>query len=274
MTKEKITFSFGENWKNYLDGYFNERRLQMAKNSIKEFLNFDLKGKIFMDIGCGSGLFSLCAYEMGAGRVISFDADPLSVECCSYLRKKKSSPKNWAVLHGSVLDENFLKKLPQADIAYSLGVLHHTGQMWDAIKNASSKVRKGGYLYISIYNKKPGIRGSKNQLKLKKLYNLSPRTLKKLFEYGIISQFFLKNILFLKNPYKLIKEKEKNIFNRGMSFKIDVIDWLGGLPYEFATPQEIFDFCSKKLGLQLVNVYMVDERNSLGNNHYLFKKPE
>lgn len=267
---EKITFSFGKNWQQYLKDSFNKKNVQLAKESIKNFLGVkNLKGKTFLDIGCGSGLFSLSAYELGAKNIISFDVDSYSVKCCNYLKSKVLNPKNWEIYHGSVLNKNFLSKLPKADIVYSWGVLHHTGNMWEAIENASSRVKDNGLFYFTIYNKKLGLRGSQNQLKLKKFYNRLPKILKKYLEYVLLSSFFIKNIIFFKNPFKIMKENESR---RGMSFRIDIIDWLGGLPYEFATAQEIFDFCNKKLKLQLVNMYLVNETNALGNNHFLFKK--
>ena len=270
---EKATLSFGKNWESYVAESFNQKRLKIAKKSIRDFFGIkDLKGKIFLDVGCGSGIFSLSAFKLGAKRVISFDIDPHSVKCCKYLRSKESNPGNWEVYHGSALDKTFLAWLPKADIVYAFGVFHHTGKMWEAIENAAGRLKDNGYFYFAIYNKKTGLRGSKSQLRLKKLYNLSPFIFKKSLEYAVIGSFFLKNILQLKNPFRIILEKESSTLNRGMSFRHDVIDWLGGLPYEFAHPQEIFDFCTKKLNLQLVNIYIVDERNLLGNNHYLFRK--
>lgn len=270
---EKITFSFGKNWQQYLKESFNKKNVQLAKKSIKNFLRVkNLKGKTFLDIGCGSGLFSLSAYELGAKNIISFDVDPYSVKCCTYLRSKRSNPKNWQIYRGSILDNKFLSRIPKADIVYSWGVLHHTGRMWIAIENAAKKVKKGGYFYFTIYNKKPGLRGSKNQLKLKRLYNQSPHLFKKFLEWSLWGSFITKNLLFFRNPFKIIKNIENSTFARGMTFKSGVTDWLGGLPYEFATPQEIFDFCNKKLKLQLINVHIVDETNALGNNHFLFKK--
>ena len=46
----------------------------------------DLDGKSFLDVGCGSGLFSLAAMRLGAERVHSFDFDPQSVACAQELR--------------------------------------------------------------------------------------------------------------------------------------------------------------------------------------------
>ncbi|MEK6948743.1 MAG: class I SAM-dependent methyltransferase [Nanoarchaeota archaeon] len=272
MTK-KITFSFGKNWQRYLKEAYNEKNVQLAKDSIKNFLGVEnLNGKTFLDIGCGSGLFSLSAYQLGAKNVISFDVDKYSVECCEYLRDKVSKPENWQVYHGSILDDKFLATIPNADIVYSWGVLHHTGNMWAAIANAAKKIKEGGYFYIAIYNKHLGLRGSKNQLKLKKLYNRCPFVLKKFLEYSLWSSYITKNFLKFKNPFKIIKSRENTPHFRGMNFGIDIFDWLGGLPYEFATAQEVFEFCKNKLKLQIVNMYIVDETNALGNNHFLFKK--
>ncbi len=57
----------------------NEERIDKAKENIKNLLGFeDLKDKLFLDIGCGSGLFSLAARKLGA-TVISYDFDHKSV---------------------------------------------------------------------------------------------------------------------------------------------------------------------------------------------------
>ena len=98
-------FSFGRNWKNFLETV-NEERILDAENSIKHSLNIEsLKGKRFLDVGSGSGLFSLAAYRLGAD-VTSFDYDLDSVACTSFLRKKFVSDScRWSVLQGSILDK-------------------------------------------------------------------------------------------------------------------------------------------------------------------------
>ena len=135
-------FSFGENWARFLNTLDDERILE-AKISLQDMLEVnDLEGKRFLDIGSGSGLFSLAARQLGA-EVQSFDFDPQSVACTQYLREKYyPDDQHWDVRQGSVLDKNFLNSLAKADIVYSWGVLHHTGAMWEALANAAEMIKK------------------------------------------------------------------------------------------------------------------------------------
>ena len=68
-------FRFGRNWQRYLSEYANPERERIAAQSLGDLLELDLAGRSFLDIGCGSGLFSLCAHKAGAKTVISLDVD-------------------------------------------------------------------------------------------------------------------------------------------------------------------------------------------------------
>src|SRR5215831_11278680 len=106
-------------------------------SQLKSFLRVhDLRGKTFLDIGSGSGMHSLAALRLGADRIFSFDYDENSVMSTARLRDSAGSPAKWTVEVGSVLDERFIRTLDQFDIVYSWGVLHHTGDMWPAVRNA------------------------------------------------------------------------------------------------------------------------------------------
>ena len=265
MTK-KITFSFGKNWQNFLSS-LDEDRFKSAELSLTEFLGLeDLQGKSFLDIGCGSGLFSYAAFNLGAKEIVSFDMDPFSVECCKYLHKKATSPKNWEIYKGSILDNNFISKLGKFDVVYAWGVLHHTGKMWEAIKNSANFVNKDGYYYIAIYNKVEGMRGSKFWLIIKKLYNSFPPIGKYILEMIYILSYFAANLIRLRNPITNIKNYKSK---RGMNWRRDIIDWLGGYPYEFATVEEVFKFI--KANFLYFNLINIKTTNGLGNNQYLFK---
>lgn len=269
MSENKITFSFGKNWHDFVNFYLNEDRIKEAEKSLSDFLGLKkLDSLSFLDIGCGSGLFSLAAYKLGASKVISFDLDPFSVRCCEYLKGKEGSPINWVVSVGSILDESFLKGIEKVDIVYSWGVLHHTGNMWQAIRNAANFVKPGGLFFIAIYNRVEGPFGSDSWLRLKRVYNRFPLIIKKLIAYSFISLIILKMLLTLRNPISEIKNYKKN---RGMSFWTDVKDSLGGYPYEFASAGEVFRFCKQEFGFILENMKTV---NNLSLNEFLFRKPK
>jgi 2-polyprenyl-3-methyl-5-hydroxy-6-metoxy-1,4-benzoquinol methylase len=147
-----IRFSFGKNWSAFLET-LNEERIVEAESSLKSMLGVStLAGKSFLDIGSGSGLFSLAAKRLGA-TVHSFDYDADSVACTETLKTRYfPGDLSWTVEQGSILDLKFLERFSPHDVVYSWGVLHHTGQMWNALEQAASLVKPGGALFIALYN--------------------------------------------------------------------------------------------------------------------------
>jgi 2-polyprenyl-6-hydroxyphenyl methylase/3-demethylubiquinone-9 3-methyltransferase len=264
----KITFSFGRNWQDFVGRYMNPDREKIAIASLVEFLKQkDLKNLDFLDIGCGSGLFSLAAYRLGAKRIVSVDVDPFSVECTSRLRAAVGSPQNWTILEGSILEKDCVERLEPADIVYAWGSLHHTGAMWDAIRNACKLVSSNGKFYLAIYNKVDGRNGSEFWLKVKKLYNRVSTPAKRALELAFIVRYqVLPELIRFRNPFLYWRSYSKG---RGMSAYIDTRDWLGGYPYEFASVDEILRFCRTEMGVRLVNLRAV---NNLGVNEFLFQK--
>jgi len=273
MSQKKIIdskhrFAFGKNWSRFLK-YLNEDRILEAEKSLKEKLGCDsLSGKTFLDIGSGSGLFSLAAHRLGA-KVHSFDFDQNSVNCTNYLKETYGkNGEEWTVEQGSVLDPEFLKKFGQVDVLYSWGVLHHTGHMYPAFDNVSFLVKANGKLFISIYNDQ-GI-ASQIWTKIKKLYTTFPILR---FPVLIICGLWLWKyriawgLVRYRNPLKYIMEYGKN--NRGMSAWHDVVDWVGGYPFEVAKPEEVFDFF-KARGFDLEK--MKTCAGGLGCNEFVFLK--
>src|SRR5579884_201022 len=169
-------FAFGKNWANFLRRV-DEDHILGAVNSLKNMLECDsLDGLSFLDIGSGSGLFSLAARRLGA-RVYSFDYDRDSVGCTQELRRRYfPDDPNWTVEQGSALDTEYVKSLGQFDIVYSWGVLHHTGAMWQALENAICPVASGGKLFIAIYND-TGTQTARWK-SIKRTYNRLPRPLR------------------------------------------------------------------------------------------------
>lgn len=262
-------FKFGSNWKLFLRS-ISLKKISLAKKELKRKLNIkNLKDKSFLDIGSGSGLISLAAKKLGA-RVFSFDYDLESVECTEILKDSFFPNDNsWKVENGSVLNLKYLNKLGKFDIVYSWGVLHHTGRMWKALENASNLVKRGGILFISIYNDM-GVK-SRRWLLVKKLYNNLPKFLKWIVFVPAFLKIwvpdFVKDLFKLKPFVSWIEYQKEE--SRGFDPFTDAIDWIGGYPYEFAKPEEIYDFYIKK-GFVLIKMKTCG--GGMGCNEYIFKK--
>src|SRR5690349_21351184 len=102
-------FEFGKNWSHFL-GTLDDARITEAENSLREMLAVqELRGKTFLDVGSGSGIFSLAARRLGA-RVHSFDFDPQSVACTRELRHRYfPDDVEWLIQAGSVLDPEYMR---------------------------------------------------------------------------------------------------------------------------------------------------------------------
>ena len=244
-------FSFGKNWRVFIDG-MSEDAIATAVDSLKSMLRREsLVGARFLDIGSGSGLFSLAAHRLGAD-VTSFDYDPDSVGCTQELRRRYATDSaTWRVMQGSVLDRAFLDTLGTYDVVYSWGVLHHTGAMWDAISHAVDRVRPDGTLFIAIYNDQ-GV-WSKRWTAIKKLY--CSGLVGRCIVAGVAIPFwvasdFAKDIFWLRSP---ITRYRTYGGNRGMSVVRDWFDWLGGYPFEVSTPEGLI-FPLQARGFRLVNL--------------------
>jgi len=102
---EEVTFSFGKNWRDFV-GTISNDSVRRAMTDIEEWLGRDrVASKTVIDVGCGSGIHSLCFNQLGAEQLVSFDADKYSVEATELLWQQSKKPANWKVLSGSVLDK-------------------------------------------------------------------------------------------------------------------------------------------------------------------------
>ena len=255
--KEKLSpkdapFAFGKNWGQFLKT-LNEKRIQVAEDSLRRLTNRDhLKGCHFLDAGSGSGLFSLAAFRLGA-TVTSFDVDSDSVACTQELKRRygAAGETEWRILHGSLLDKAFLNALGQFDIVYCWGVAHHTGHMWSAIENLTTRLKAGGTFVLAIYNDQLYV--SRAWRAVKRIYNRLPAVLRPLYVLAIgVAEFSkrfvvtlvacLLRLVTLRNPIVPMLNWARESQSRGMHGWYDLIDWVGGWPFEVARPEEVFRF--------------------------------
>lgn len=261
-------FEFGKNWQRFLHD-LNDARIEEAKLSLRQMLDCeDLAGKTFLDVGCGSGLFSLAARCLGAA-VLSFDYDPESVVCTTQLKQRfYATDEQWQIEHGSILDLEYLHRLGQYDIVYSWGVLHHTGRMWTALENVTLLVKQDGRLFIAIYNDQ----GKKSDIWrfVKKTYNRAPGILRPAIVWPIglflVAGITLVDICRLQRPRIISRSGTA----RGMSVWTDVVDWIGGYPFEVASRDEIVGFYERR-GFRLDRLLSCGRK--LGCNQFVFGKP-
>jgi len=264
---ETDRFAFGKNWLRFLT-VLDDERIERAEVSLLSMLKErSLEGRRFLDIGSGSGLFSLAARRLGAS-VHSFDLDPESVRCALELRRRFfPADADWRIEQASALDRRYIAALGEFDVVYSWGVLHHTGQMRDALENAALPVGPRGKLFVAIYNDL-GTRTERWRV-IKRTYNRLPRALRPAFTAMAAAPNELKAFAgaCVRGDALGYLRSWSAVGERGMSRWRDIVDWVGGYPYEAATPEQIFDFYESR-GFRLVT--MKCGGVGLGCNEFVF----
>jgi 2-polyprenyl-6-hydroxyphenyl methylase/3-demethylubiquinone-9 3-methyltransferase len=260
-------FWFGRNWRRFVEHDFSQERVDVSRGHMTGFLGVeDLKGRSFMDIGCGSGLHSLAAHQLGAATITAFDYDPDSVAASRILHRYAGAPTTWTISRGSVLDEAFMQSLPKADVVYSWGVLHHTGDVWRALRLAATRVKAGGSFYIALYSadvhKDPP---PEFWLDVKQRYVAAPAWRRRCWDLWYVWRFQM-----ARNPlrfpvvlWRILRHKR----TRGMSYFTDIRDWLGGWPMEFCRDDDVRRLCEGELGLRLVKM-----KTGEANTEFLFER--
>lgn len=259
-----VQFDFGENWKNYSSRALNHNKIIEARESLLRLLSIkEIENKNIVDIGCGSGIFSIAFALLGTKRILGIDINKKSIEVSlknlNFFSQSFHLRQNIEFRLADILKSASIKN-EKFDIVYSWGALHHTGDMYKALDAAISLMSNNGYLIIALYNKHWSSIAWKF---IKYFYNISPYLIKKnlaYFFYPII--FTVKLMITGKNPLKN---------DRGMDFYYNIIDWIGGYPYEYATKQEIENYLMRK-GLVLLK--FIPPSVPTGCNEFVFKKHE
>lgn len=229
-------FRFGENWAGYSE-LVDDRRIESARGSVEALVG-DLRGKSFLDIGSGSGLFSVAALRLGASEVVAVDIDADSVATTRKLLSREGGG-NWRAEQISVFD--LPASLPERfDVVYSWGVLHHTGSMWRALDSATAMVKPGGVFAFALYER-TALCGA--WTREKRLYRNLPAAAQKLCRGIYLTAWGAGMLATGHNPWRYIRDGQQE---RGMDVFHDVHDWMGGYPYESTTSGEIETFMAER----------------------------
>jgi 2-polyprenyl-3-methyl-5-hydroxy-6-metoxy-1,4-benzoquinol methylase len=263
----ELRYGFGKNWAEFIERQLSDEIVRQSVDHIKSFMKIDtLEGKTFLDIGCGSGIHSLAALRLGAKKVTAFDYDEDSVATSRQVRDWAGIPHDrWEINQGSVLDTALMTSLPKHDIVYSWGVLHHTGAMWDAVRNAAIPLAPGGDFYIALYSSDNYVDPTPEfWIRLKRAYNQAAPLTRKLMELKYVYWVLIRpEIEAGRDPLNMMT----NYGKRGMTAWTDAKDWLGGYPMEFSGYAETRAFCKRNSDLDLVNVLTGE-----GCTEYLFTR--
>jgi 2-polyprenyl-3-methyl-5-hydroxy-6-metoxy-1,4-benzoquinol methylase len=230
-------FGFGANWKGYRR-LVGEDQIRAAEASLTRWYGDGLRDSTFLDVGCGSGLFSLAARRLGA-TVRSFDYDSDSVAATRSLKDELlPDDDGWIIERGSILDRGYLASLGRVDHVYSWGVLHHTGDMWTALENTCRLVRAGGLLWVAIYDDVG--RSSRRWLKVKRLYNRSPQPVRYLLLGAAAIRLWIPAAIRRLSKGEPLERRGSR--ERGMDAWYDLVDWVGGYPFEVARVDALAEF--------------------------------
>ncbi|MCA3421657.1 MAG: class I SAM-dependent methyltransferase [Roseomonas sp.] len=225
-----LRYEFGKNWSDFASR-LPERAIEEAVAGMARLLpREEVRGRTVLDIGCGSGLHSLAALRLGAARVHAIDLDRFSVETARDLLGRHAAGEAWTVEERSVFD---MSGLPQYDIVYSWGVLHHTGAMRRAIGEAVARVVPGGLLCLALYRRTPFCAIWRIE---KRLYCASPAPVRRLLEAGYVLALRAR---LAQRGQNFQQHVANYVSARGMDWMTDVRDWLGGYPYESISEEEM-----------------------------------
>jgi SAM-dependent methyltransferase len=164
-----------------------------------------------------------------------------------------------------------LRELGTFDVVYSWGVLHHTGEMMRALELAQQRVAPGGLLAIAIYNDAGG--RSVRWRWIKRCYLAVPAALRPVFAAIAIAPSELRmacSAVLRGQPLEYVRLWTRYAEQkRGMSRWRDIVDWVGGYPYEYAKADCIFRFYRQRgFGLRTLKC----SAGPLGCNEFVFER--
>lgn len=249
-------FAFGKNWASYAKT-ITQPQIDEAISGLRRLVGDGLEGKRFLDIGCGSGIHALAALRLGASEVVAVDVDKDSVATTRSVLQTHAAGGSWKALERSVFDMD-CSSMGRFDVVYSWGVLHHTGDMYRALRIAATLVGPGGEFAFALYRRTRLCWFWKIE---KKWYaGASPRG--QAMARSVFAGLF-------RVVFPIVNKRSFDDYvagyrsARGMEFYHDVHDWMGGWPYESISPDEV-ERLMAQLGMCKLRIFARTQRRSMG----------
>ncbi len=138
----KTSQRFGYEWSRYPECFYEEEEKIFFEET--QLAPGELAGRLVLDAGCGMGRFTRVAGSR-AGEVIGVDLS-------ASVYKAQAVARHLANVH---IVKGDIMRLPLRDalfdIAYSLGVLHHTPDTRSAFAAVARKIKPGGLFTMWVY---------------------------------------------------------------------------------------------------------------------------
>jgi len=225
MVKE-VTNLYDDVWANFDQPMVEEAFQLLLTRILRNNLPIDLfKDKVVLDMGCGSGRYSIAIKRLGAKKVIGIDlgdGKKIKYEGVEYLKA--------SALELPFPDNHF-------DFVFSNGVLHHTIDPLKGIKEIYRVLKPGHQSWLFLCGHCKFFEMLDHVRK-----NLNPNdapTFRKLLELWLLpksKQFFLTDLLFVPIRHYFTKEQlEKALKDTGFS---NLQFLYRGVDYDF--PEQVY----------------------------------
>lgn len=148
--QKKTAESFAYEWKHiYRENNFEKQNfLHFLSPFVKEQ---DLRGKLTLDIGCGSGRFT--KWSALSGAEIAFGSD--LGESVEVAYQMTYTLPNVCIVQSDIYAMPFKNVF---DLAYSIGVLHHLPEPQKGFLKLPRVLKQGGKMLIWVYNRRDNAR--------------------------------------------------------------------------------------------------------------------
>jgi len=163
--------SFGYEWKKWSKVQYEDQNIGRPLEGFTDkmfnmstgFKDNDIKGKMIVEFGCGGGRYMDVVLRKG-GIAIGIDLS-IAVEPA---KENLSHFENVLIVQGDVLNSPFKENV--FDNGYSIGVLHHTPNPGNGLKELFRTIKKGGEGTCLVYENK-GWYGTKSIKRYRKIIN-------------------------------------------------------------------------------------------------------